>query len=103
MKNFFISLCAVFSLCIVVNVSAADAKAGKEKAISCAGCHGVEGISAAGMFPNLAGQKAEYFESALKAYRDGDRVNDMMTGMARDLSDETIADLAAYYSELKTQ
>jgi len=103
MKKIMFSLVATVSLSFCINVSAADAKAGKEKSISCAGCHGVEGISAAGMFPNLAGQKAEYFATALKAYRDGERVNDMMTGMARGLSDETIADLAAYYSGLKAQ
>jgi len=103
MKKSLITFCAVLALTALTNVSAADAAAGKARAATCAGCHGAEGISAADMFPNLAGQKAGYLVSSLKAYRDGTRVNAMMSGMAKGLSDETIDDLAAYYSGLKAQ
>lgn len=102
MKKSLLLVSSLFALSISSSLFAADIKAGKEKATSCAECHGTEGISPAGMFPNLAGQHAEYLESALKQYRDGDRVNDMMTGMVRDLTDETIANLAAYYASLKS-
>jgi cytochrome c553 len=61
----------------------------------------MEGISGAGMFPNLAGQHAEYLENALKAYRNGDRESSMMSPMASGLTDEDIADISAYYSSLK--
>ena len=103
MKKSYTTLCSLFLLTAFSNVSAADAEAGKAKAASCAACHGVAGISAAGMFPNLAGQHAEYLESSIKAYRDGGRENAMMTPMAKGLSDEAIADLAAYYASLKAK
>lgn len=85
------------------NASAGDAAAGKAAAGTCASCHGAEGISGADIFPNLAGQKEGYLASSLKAYRDGTRENAMMSGMAAGLSDETIDDLAAYYTSLKAQ
>lgn len=104
MKKIVISLSSIAILCITAvttTAMAADAAAGKEKTTSCAGCHGMEGISDAGMFPNLAGQHAEYLESALKDYREGARENDMMSPMAKGLTDEDIADIAAYYSSVK--
>ena len=103
MKNTLTTFFSLLLLSTVSNVSAADAEAGKAKAASCAACHGAEGISAADMFPNLAGQKAGYLVCSLKAYRDGTRVNVMMSGMAKGLSDEDIDNLAAHYSALKTQ
>ena len=84
-------------------VQAGDAAAGKARAAVCSACHGVSGISAAGVFPNLAGQKEAYLVSAMKAYRDGGRSGGMaaqMVPMMAALSDEDIANLAAYYSSL---
>lgn len=80
---------------------AGDAGAGKAKSGSCAGCHGSNGISASGMYPNLAGQKEEYLVKQLKDFRDGSRKNPLMSGMAKPLSDADIDNLAAYYSGLK--
>lgn len=81
---------------------AADAAAGKEKASNvCASCHGVNGISSSDAFPNLAGQKAAYLESALKAYRSGTRKAPMMNNMAANLFDKDIENIAAYFSSLK--
>jgi cytochrome c553 len=80
---------------------AGDAVAGKAKSVTCAGCHGVNGISNNPMWPNLAGQKQAYLASALKMYRDGDRKNPMMSAMAKHLTDADIANLAAYYTGLK--
>ncbi|MEQ9208358.1 MAG: cytochrome c [Pseudomonadales bacterium] len=80
-----------------------DAEAGKNKAGVCASCHGVNGIGIAPMYPNLAGQKAAYLEVAIKAYRDGQRSGGnaaMMAPMVANLSDQDIADLAAYYANL---
>jgi len=82
------------------NIYAADVDAGKAKAGSCAGCHGAEGISANPDWPNLAGQKEKYLISQMKAFRDGDRNNALMSPMAKGLSDEDIANIAAYYSSL---
>ncbi len=80
---------------------AGDPVAGKAKSMTCAGCHGQNGISSNGMWPNLAGQKEAYLASQLKMFRDGQRNNAMMTAMAKGLSDADIANLAAYYAGIK--
>ena len=79
---------------------AGNPDAGKVKAAICAACHGPGGISAAPMYPNLKGQKEQYLEKALRAYRDGQRRDPTMSPMARPLSDRDIEDLAAYFSGL---
>ena len=80
---------------------AGDPAAGKAKSMTCAGCHGINGISNNGMWPNLPGQKEPYLVSQLQQFRAGERKNAMMTAMAKGLSDADIANLAAYYSSLK--
>jgi cytochrome c553 len=80
---------------------AGDAVAGKAKSGTCAGCHGVAGISNNPMWPNLAAQQPGYLVKQLKAFRDGSRSDPMMLLMAKPLSDEDIADLAAWYSSLQ--
>lgn len=68
----------------------------------CSACHGARGISVAPTFPHLAGQHAAYIEAQLKAFRDRSRSDPkaqaFMWGMAAQLSDGTIADIAAYYA-----
>jgi len=84
-------------------MAAGDAAAGKTKAAVCAACHGANGVSMVPMYPNLAGQKAQYLENALKAYKAGQRggaTAALMTPQAANLSDQDIADLAAYFSSL---
>ncbi|ART80436.1 c-type cytochrome [Oceanisphaera avium] len=77
-----------------------NADAGKAKSAVCAACHGAEGVSSLEIYPNLAGQKQAYLASQLQHFRDGERENPIMAPMARPLSDEDIADLAAYYASL---
>ncbi len=104
-----LKLCSLLSLTLAASVSfssvaAGDAAAGKGKAAMCAGCHGVDGKALIPTYPNLAGQNAAYLESALKAYKAGQRTGGqapVMAGMAGALSDADIADLAAYFSSLK--
>ncbi len=79
---------------------AGDAAAGKAKSATCAGCHGPAGVSANPLWPNLAGQKDAYLVKQMKAFRDGGRSDPMMAPMAKPLTDEDIANLAAYYSSL---
>ncbi|MEC9481880.1 MAG: c-type cytochrome [Halomonas sp.] len=74
--------------------------AGREKAQVCAACHGQQGISSAPTFPNLAGQQASYLIKQITDIRDGERVVPQMAGIVADLSDQAIADLAAYYASL---
>ena len=79
---------------------AGDAAAGKAKSATCAGCHGANGISNNGLWPNLAGQKEGYLAKAIKDYRDGKRNDPMMGSMAKALTDADAANLAAYYANL---
>ncbi len=85
-------------------IQAADIEAGRAKAVMCQGCHGLDGNSVIPMFPKLAGQHATYLESALKAYRDGLRTGGsaaQMIPMATILSDDDIANLAAFFNQVK--
>ncbi len=86
--------------CMPAVSSAGDAEAGKAKSSTCAACHGAEGISPNDMWPNLAGQKEGYLVKQLKDFRDGNRKDPMMAPMASPLSDDDIANLAAYFSSL---
>jgi len=95
-----LSVAVLFSTLASVSF-AGDAAAGKAKSMTCAGCHGANGISNNPMWPNLAGQKQAYLASSLQMYRDGRRKNAMMSAMAKNLTDADIANLAAYYSSLK--
>jgi cytochrome c553 len=68
----------------------------------CSTCHGAQGISVSPMFPNLAAQQTAYLEVQLKAFRDRSRADPhaqaFMWGMAAQLTDSTIADIAAYFA-----
>lgn len=71
--------------------------------MSCAACHGAEGQGNGDLFPALGGQEADYAVRTLKAYRSGERNNDvnaMMQNVAKNLTDEEIEGLAAYYENL---
>lgn len=80
---------------------AADAAAGKTKAAKCAVCHGLNGLAKNPDAPNLAGDNANYLRKQLDAFRKGERKDPQMTIIAKGLSDEDVADLAAWYSSLK--
>jgi cytochrome c553 len=80
-----------------------NAEAGKAAAASCAGCHGEQGVSGTPATPSLAGQDAEYFAAALRAYKDGTRNNETMKGMVASLDDTAIKNLAAYYAHQQPQ
>lgn len=92
----------VVSVAVLVSGAAVagDAAAGKAKSAVCAGCHGPAGVSANPLWPNLAGQKEGYIAKQLKALRDGTRTDPMMSPMAKPLTDDDIANLAAYFSSL---
>jgi cytochrome c553 len=75
-----------------------DQTAGKGAAAACAGCHGEQGVSADPAIPSLAGQDAQYFVSALKAYKDGSRSDATMKSLTASLDERAINDLAAYYA-----
>jgi len=81
--------------------SAGNPELGKAKSGTCVACHGEDGRGTAPNFPVLAGQYADYLELALKQYRSGERDNALMAPMAAGLSDDDIADLAAYYAAMR--
>ena len=102
MKRQILTVLSAAALAVASNVAVAgDAAAGKAKAGMCAGCHGANGIGNAPANPNLAGQKAQYLEAQIKAFRDGTRKNATMNAMAKNLTDADAANIAAYYSSLK--
>ena len=75
---------------------------GKGAAIACAGCHGANGVPAAGApFPRLAGLPVEYVAKQLFDYRDDSRANAIMVPIAKALTDADIASLAWYYASLE--
>ncbi len=84
-----------------VQAKSGNAEAGKAKSATCAACHGEDGVSATPTFPNLAGQYSDYLYHALKDYKSGKRKNAIMAGQVQNLSDEDMADLAAYFSKQK--
>lgn len=75
--------------------------AGRQKAATCAVCHGPLGISIAPDAPNLAGQPAMYVAEQLRAYREGARKHEIMSLMAKPLSNADIDNLAAWFASLK--
>lgn len=95
-RNLIVALLAAFAP--FASVSAGDAAAGESKAAVCAACHGADGVSTDVNNPILAGQYASYLEFALQSYRNGSRQNAIMSGFASQLSDDDIADLAAWFS-----
>ena len=78
-----------------------DPKAGQVKAIPCMGCHAIPGYSnvyPTYHVPRVGGQHSEYLVAALKAYRSKERSHPTMQAQAASLSDEDMADIAAYFS-----
>ena len=103
MKSAWIALACLAAASFAPGARAQDAAAGKAKAAACAMCHGPQGIAVAPDTPNLAGQPASYLSEQLKAYRGGGRKHEIMSLMAKPLSDADIANLAAWFSSVKVQ
>ncbi len=73
----------------------------KEKAKTCAACHGDDGnASASALYPRLAGQYHDYLARALHEYKSGERKNAIMAGFVATLSEAEIQGLADYYGAL---
>src|SRR5690554_2258823 len=79
-------------------MAAGDAAAGEKKAAVCAACHGQDGNSPGGDFPSLAGQGEKYLTKQLIGYKNGARANPIMQGQVAGLSEQDMADLAAFYA-----
>lgn len=101
MNNRFV-FAAVFSFSALLITgpagAAGDLAAGKTKAAACAACHGADGNSANPEWPRLAGQHEKYVVRQLADFKAGERNNAMMAPMAAGLSEQDMADIAAYYA-----
>ncbi len=97
-------IAAIFSLSAALaatpTLAAGDAAAGKTKSAACAACHNADGNSANPEWPKLAGQHAQYLVKQLTNFKDekSGRKNAMMAPMAAALSEQDMADIAAYFS-----
>lgn len=106
MKKFLLTLSALV-LCCAGTLSAnaqdikGDATAGAQKNALCIGCHGIQGyhigFPEVHQVPKISGQGAGYIRAALHAYKAGERKHPSMRTVASSLTEQDIADLAAYY------
>ena len=87
-------------LLVALGAQAQDAAAGRAMARTCAPCHGLLGLSNQPEIPNLAGQPPAYITAQLRAFRAGTRRNEVMAVMAKPLTDDEIANLAAWFSSI---
>jgi cytochrome c553 len=90
---------------LLTSVSAAGAAgsvaAGRQKALQCQTCHGLDGLSKMPEAPNIAGNPEQYLVRQLNAFRKGERKNEMMTVVVQQLKDQDVEDLAAYYAAIE--
>ena len=84
-------------------IAQSDSAAGRTKAVACAACHGPLGLSTQPDAPHLAGQPALYVAAQLRAYRSGARKHEVMTLMAKPLSDDDIQQLAAWFASIRVE
>jgi len=95
-----LALLALFAL-LPAGAFAQDAAAGKEKAVVCGACHGVDGNSTIAQYPILAGQNARYIYLQLRDFNKKRRQDPLMSPVAENLSAKDMLDLAAYFSMQK--
>jgi cytochrome c553 len=100
MKHILTSLILTLLSINIAVAASGDADAGKVKAATCAACHGSNGIGSTDTYPNLASQHSDYIVKQLKAFKSGDRKDPLMSAMAAPLSEQDMADVAAYFSTL---
>lgn len=83
---------------LICSTAFADVMKGAQLSASCAHCHGTDGNSSAGGYPNLASQTKEYLYRQIKAFKEGTRINSQMSPMVGILSDEDMQNLADFYN-----
>ena len=81
--------------------AAGNVAAGRQKALQCQTCHGLDGLSKIPVAPNIAGNPEPYLVKSLNDFRTGVRKNEMMSVVVQQLSDTDVADLAAYYAAIE--
>jgi len=102
MKHSVAAAVLVAAACAASASYAADPAAGKKVASGmCSVCHGVDGIAKNPDAPHLAAENVEYLMRQLKAFKSGERKHEQMSIIAQGLSDEQMANVAAWYSSIK--
>ena len=101
-KSFLVSFLCLFlsSVCIAEG----DIEAGKVKAETCLGCHGIPSytnVYPTYHVPRLGGQYSEYIVAALKGYKSGERSHSTMEAQAAGLSEKDMVDIGAYFQSLQ--
>lgn len=100
MTGHMIRIALAGALAWAMGAAQADVQAGRSKARTCVVCHGEFGISMLPNAPHLAGQPEMYLAEQMKAYRNGKRANDIMSVIAKPLTDAEIADLASWFASI---
>ena len=108
MNKLLTTMFALAVACVTVSAQAqkvtGSVENGAKKTAMCVGCHGIIGYQASfpeiHKVPMIAGQSATYISSALAAYKNGDRKHPTMRAIADTLTEQDMADLAAYYAQL---
>jgi cytochrome c553 len=99
MNKWLVTASIVFAFSVNAAQAAGNADEGKKNSAVCAGCHGADGNSGINsLWPKLAGQHPQYIEKQLKDFKDGKRSDPLMSPMAMPLTEQGMADLAAYFS-----
>ena len=101
MKTARLAACLLVAFAPAAFAASGDASVGKKKSTPCAACHGAEGVSPSPEFPNLAGQYADYLETAMRHYKNGKRKNPIMQAQVAKLTTKDKMDLAAFFSSQK--
>lgn len=102
MKHSVAAAALVAAVCLASASYAADPAAGKKLASGmCAVCHGVDGIAKNPDAPHLAAENVAYLMRQLKAFKSGERKHEQMSIIAQGLSDDQMANVAAWYSSIK--
>lgn len=94
---------AIVALLLSLVSAHAEETAGKRVSNLCVACHGPVGVSNIPLWPNLAGQKKDYLIKQLKAFKNDERRDPLMSPIAKNLSDTDMEAVAEYFSTLKAQ
>jgi cytochrome c553 len=103
MARLTLALALVSAMWTSGTATAADPKVGRQKALQCQACHGLDGLAKIPDAPHLAGQVEAYLVKSLTDYKTGARKHEMMTLVMQNLNPQDIEDLAAYYAAIEIE